>query len=373
MSSAASISKDDNGQAQQGNSVYAAIARTTTRSIALYFSRPVRLFRPSKVNGWQILKGLATREGVALSPKYIYRLVQEQGLGIIPKHFIPPMFVNAILGTVLWASYAESTVLLEPYLSNHPLIATALSGGVAGGLQAVVAAPVENVRLVLEGSSTVGSWSKAWKEVFRGTHSEEPVAARRKIQEARLHRRWMREVKGMAGRGWDGWGWGCAKDVFGFSVFFSIFEVTRRMAVQVRFACQSSMQALRLPDKDQTVAHHAPRVAHATTLVSGGILAGISYELVCRPFDVARKAVYVEKIAALRSARKPTYLHALLTKVQDDGIVSLFRDPNFAPTPKGKAPAVNRKRLEAMLRILARAGPWGIGFLVWEAFGPGIS
>lgn len=30
------------------NNLYAAVARSATRSIALYFSRPVRLFRPSK-------------------------------------------------------------------------------------------------------------------------------------------------------------------------------------------------------------------------------------------------------------------------------------------------------------------------------------
>jgi len=34
--------------ADENNSIQAAIARTATRSIALYFSRPVRLFRPAK-------------------------------------------------------------------------------------------------------------------------------------------------------------------------------------------------------------------------------------------------------------------------------------------------------------------------------------
>jgi len=36
------------GQDHRGSSLYAALARTTTRAITLYFSRPVRLFRPSK-------------------------------------------------------------------------------------------------------------------------------------------------------------------------------------------------------------------------------------------------------------------------------------------------------------------------------------
>ncbi|EPQ58382.1 hypothetical protein GLOTRDRAFT_37305 [Gloeophyllum trabeum ATCC 11539] len=365
--------KDDSIQAQQGSSVYAALARTTTRSIALYFSRPVRLFRPSKVTGWQTLKSLAIQEGVTLSPKYIYRLVREQGFMVIPKHFIPPMVVNAILGTVLWASYAEASLLLESRLQGHPLISTALSGGIAGGMQAVVAAPVENVRLVLEGGSSAGSWGHAWKEVFRGTHSQTSQISKKKIQDARMYRHWMREVKGMAGRGWDGWGWGCAKDICGFSVFFSIFEATRGVAANVRKTCQRTIEALRSVDGDASVVRHAPRLVHATTLVSGGILAGISYELVCRPFDVARKAVYVEKIAAVRGHRPAAYIHALLMKVQEDGPISLFRDPSLLRATRSHSGPSSRKRVEAMLRILARAGPWGIGFLVWEAFGPGIS
>lgn len=46
MSSLGTSTRD--GQVDQGNSVYAALARTATRTAALYFSRPVRLFRPSK-------------------------------------------------------------------------------------------------------------------------------------------------------------------------------------------------------------------------------------------------------------------------------------------------------------------------------------
>lgn len=38
---------ENNIESPQG-SVHAAIARTATRSLALFFARPVRLFRPSK-------------------------------------------------------------------------------------------------------------------------------------------------------------------------------------------------------------------------------------------------------------------------------------------------------------------------------------
>lgn len=80
----------------------------------------------------------------------------------------------------------------------------------------MVAAPAENVRLVLEGGTSGQSWSHAWKEVFRGTAS---ASRHDTIEDVRQVRNWMKEVGEMAGRGWDGWGWGCAKDICGENAF----------------------------------------------------------------------------------------------------------------------------------------------------------
>ena len=82
---------DKDGQVEQGSSLYAALARTLTRSLALYFSRPVRIFKPSKgesliilyciqkdqtniiilrlVSGWMFLRSLASQNGGSLSPE----------------------------------------------------------------------------------------------------------------------------------------------------------------------------------------------------------------------------------------------------------------------------------------------------------------
>lgn len=125
------------------------------------------------------------------------------------------MLVNALLGTVLWTTYAEASGIIAPYLGQHPTIVAGLSGGIAGGFQAVVAAPAENVRLLLEGGSGYHSWSHAWKDVFKGTEPRWPVSRKQKMEDARQVRRWMTEVGDMAGRGWNGWGWGCAKDITG--------------------------------------------------------------------------------------------------------------------------------------------------------------
>ncbi|KIM87543.1 hypothetical protein PILCRDRAFT_95783 [Piloderma croceum F 1598] len=356
-------------QEQPGNSLYAALARTATRSVALYFSRPVRLFRPAKVSGWQSLRGLAAQHGQSLSAEYMASLVKKHGLAVIPKHFVPPIIINACLGTVLWETYALTYGVLEPHLNSHPTITAALSGGTAGGLQALVAAPAENVRLVLEGGSGAG-WSSAWKDVFRGTVPISSTTTQR--ENVRQVRDWMTEVRGMAGRGWDGWGWGCAKDVCGFATFFAIFEITRRGASRTKFALQNVIESWKFGgSRTQSVKRHFPRIVHGITLVSGGVIAGIAYEVVSRPFDVARKVVQQDRIAYPRG-RSPGMV-TVMQKVRQDGFLVFFRD-SFGADHSVKSPgSAGSRRIYAALRTLARVGPWGIGFLVWEAFGPGLS
>lgn len=126
--------------------------------------------------------------------------------------------MNALLGAVLWTSYTETTSFLNTYAENlSPVAVAAISGSVAGSVQALAAAPAENVRIVLEGGRNRGSWSAAWKEVFAGTESlssssSKPADHR---QEMKKVRQWLGEVRYMAGRGWQGLGFGVAKDSCG--------------------------------------------------------------------------------------------------------------------------------------------------------------
>ena len=121
---------------------------------------------------------------------------------------------------MLWTTYSEVTALLEHHTDSQIPVA-AISGAVAGGTQALVAAPAENVRFALEGGSPAAGWSHAWKEVFRGTRSDLPKSKRDELHEAREVRDWMREVGDMAGRGWDGWKWGVVKDACGMDSLVS--------------------------------------------------------------------------------------------------------------------------------------------------------
>ena len=89
-------SAGDGRKESQGSSVYTALAQTTSRALALYFSRPARLFRPAKglhllvvqeqligtttVSGWHSLKGQALQSGTSLNGEYLYDLVKKQGV-----------------------------------------------------------------------------------------------------------------------------------------------------------------------------------------------------------------------------------------------------------------------------------------------------
>lgn len=107
----------------------------------------------------------------------------------------------------------------------------------------------------------------------------------------------------------------------------------------------------------------APRIAHSITLVTGGVIAGIGYEIVGRPFDVARRLLYLDSIHA-RSSSHPrpsaSVMTVILNAIRDQGLISFFRAqglPNADRTSTG---------LHRSLRTLARVGPWGVGFLLWN-------
>ncbi|CAE6524938.1 unnamed protein product [Rhizoctonia solani] len=205
---------------ESSNSVYAALARTAARGAGLYFSRPMRLFRPTKISGWTTLRHVAASEGRSLSPTFITNLIRTQGALVIPRHFIPPLLVNTCLGTILFTTYTHvyDAAHREDFCQSSTA-ASAIAGATAGAVQSIAGAPAENVRLYLEGDVTgkqtsAQGWRQAWKEVFVDSSQAEAAKDRKTLRrEARATRQWMREVAGMSmSRGWEGWRWNCAKD-----------------------------------------------------------------------------------------------------------------------------------------------------------------
>ncbi|KAI9446427.1 hypothetical protein H4582DRAFT_1905626 [Lactarius indigo] len=379
---------DDPTQGGQGatNSTYAAVARTLTAWRGVIFfktSADFQAFQESfskahttnKVSGWHSLRGLAASDGTSLSPALCHAARKDpRSLLVIPRHFVPPLLVNAALGTVLWTAYSGTSYLLNggDSLEAHPIATAAISGAIAGGAQAIVAAPAENARLAIEGGTAGGGWSHAWKEVLRGTVQNQSTE-KKSLREIRQVRGWMMEVRDMAGRGWNGWGWGLAKDVCGFSVFFTIFEVTRRLATELKILSVGLVRPFTVADERPTaIQRNLPRTVHGATLVAGGVTAGLAYEVVCRPWDVARRLAHLDRIQSATTHRPRHHLiNLIMCKIRDDGLLFFFR--NATGYEEKNPMSLGRQRLLAVARTLGRVGPWGVGFLVWEAFGPGIS
>ncbi|KAG8870910.1 hypothetical protein FRB97_009260 [Tulasnella sp. 331] len=370
------------------------------------------------------LRSAAASQNTALSPQYLSLLIKTEGWKIIPRHFVPPLLINSVLGVILFESFTISHQTLKDHYPNTPSVFLAsTSGAFAGCIHAIAGAPAENVRLILEGhkpsllvpNNTAGmsqhaGWRSAWMEVFRQGVERVDVPVKptptasstamtlpesiRTRREYREFRSWMRDVKSMA-RGWDGMGWGCAKDGVGFAVFFTIFEGTRQAAVAaVRFLDYpnpnvaapviktSNQQQWRKPVSDDDDDHRddferldtslvpslppKARLAHGIILVSGGVLAGLGFEFSARPFDNARRISRINTDLTTWRGRALV----IAEYVKHHGLMNaLFRPPDGSSS-SATEPVIGRalweRRAFMMLKALGRLGPWGIGFLLWE-------
>lgn len=159
-------------------------------------------------------------------------------------------------------------------------------------------------------------------------------------------------------------------DIKGFAVFFSLFELTRQTALAVRSKAEQLVSRL---ETKQGTESHIPRIVHGTCLVTGGVLAGLAYELSSRPFDEARRVVHAHYVSQPSNRTVAAALRALEDKARTDGIKYFFREARVHDTSSYETESLLRRRVRYTLRVLGRVGPWGVGFLIWEIYGPGLS
>lgn len=155
-------------------------------------------------------------------------------------------------------------------------------------------------------------------------------------------------------------------------MFFTIFEVTRHVAKDLKLYSLGFVQSFKVADASRPTAmeRQLPRVVHGFTLVAGGATAGLAYEVACRPWDATRRLAHIEQVQADATHRPRRYLiDSIARKIHDDGLLSFFRDA----AGKEEGPLPRYQKLLVAARTLGRVGPWGVAFLVWETFGPGIS
>lgn len=157
----------------------------------------------------------------------------------------------------------------------------------------------------------------------------------------------------------------------GFAAFFTVFEITRKVANKVKLATH---HVLRKSQSENEAFHnvHLLRFTHAFTLVCGGMMAGLAYESLCRPWDVARRVIALEQSRVPHPTSRQSSFSVLRQKIQGDGITPLFREHSAGIPGRPELRSNAHRQIFSALRTLARVGPWGVGFLVWESFGPGL-
>ena len=147
-----------------------------------------------------------------------------------------------------------------------------------------------------------------------------------------------------------------------------IFEVSRHAAAHTRNLVPRLPFAAGRTDRTKA---NTGRVVYATTLVTGGAFAGLVYEVVGRPFDTARHLARLEQLSPHSPPK--TLLQLMNAKLQKEGVLSLFRDPNAVPATTQDYSRGWQQRLYSVSRALARVGPWGVGFLAFEYWSPPVN
>ena len=121
--------------------------------------------------------------------------------------------------------------------------------------------------------------------------------------------------------------------------------------------------------------------------LSTTVVAGVAYEFVGRPFDVLRREahIYDAKLQSQTPTPNPKNVpppithtrisslpHVFLHTLRTQGLIAFFQAATASSSTRDDGTSKLMRRVYPVLKTLARVGPWGVGFLVWEAVGPGI-
>ncbi|KDN53059.1 hypothetical protein K437DRAFT_271851 [Tilletiaria anomala UBC 951] len=379
----------------RSDSFVSALTRSLLGVVALFFRAPIRLYRPVKLSSWIILESLARREGKQLSLRYVRALIRREKASFIPHLLGPPLIANTLIGFTLF----ESFTLMESHLLNRyyptrpdvqrdsagrripqwsPLWITAVSGAVAGSAQCIISAPLDNVRTVLAAMPAVGrhhashqATRVSWRAVARAAilpfapelsryklveqvkvdspkarwswlnpwNKEDPATAkqRKELWQAQL-KRWRGGVHGA------GLLLSLVRDSIGFSSFFAIFEISRRVAYSASISVDKTYaffnQGVALPvgidkrasrevddgdiaiedarsdDSFQASRTIPGRLLAAFILICGGAIGAMSYELLGRPSELMREVIWQGRKAWEEEKSKPKFTPAAQARKQ---------------------------------------------------------
>ncbi|KAF8468339.1 mitochondrial carrier domain-containing protein [Kalaharituber pfeilii] len=191
-----------------------------TQLIAFYFRAPVKAFLKMRVDYMHVARAINPRVqanerwSLRMSmPGLLAHAVKHYGWGFIPNQVLPPLVANASVGAILYTSYLTFlSAFHEP--SSHstkrvypppPFTYTLAAGMFAGGVQSLVAAPLDALQTRFDVN-----------EMLEGRHRNMWGYAAHKLREI--------GVRGV----FAGFGLSLAKESLGYGIFFASFEFVKQ-------------------------------------------------------------------------------------------------------------------------------------------------
>jgi hypothetical protein len=140
-----------------------------------------------------------------------------------------------------------------------------------------------------------------------------------------------------------------------------MFDVSRRTANSFGRSIVPDSPHVKEADRASKLAS-LNRIVHGTILVTGGVVAGLVYELIGRPFEVLRSLTRLS-LPSEKALQNNNMIQISLHRARTRGVLSFFRSADIVRTSS---------RVQSCLRLLGRVGPWGLAFWIWEVLGLGI-
>lgn len=359
-------------------SASAAFSSAFAGMLAFMFKRPIRLFRPVKSESAKLarhpyvecvdtdcpavstmagIQAIAEEQGRTVTPAFVRALIRKEGVRMLPhasdegtyfglrlsslqwrffpRHVLPPLTINALIGLTLFTTYTTSESLLHARLESPAAIYVLVpfvSGALAGATQSIISAPLDNARHLLlrrqrflrqaaeiprasrrqrirsvaggqAGLPFTSWWTLLRDSVFRvGSTTPAALPAELPAAVAKLSgRERLEQARRWARRGWSFFTLSVTKDSIAFGVFFVVFECGREGARRLGLAWDGiSLPSFSTYDEREGSApvHDKQRrsasgliLQSVGILVSGGV-AGWIFSLIARPFERIRAAIY---------------------------------------------------------------------------------
>ncbi|KAI8079553.1 mitochondrial carrier domain-containing protein [Gilbertella persicaria] len=171
-----------------------AIARTLMmQGLYLFYRTPIKLFRPLRVDYLIMARALMPMDSTTtkrFSFRYtsigmITHAVKTKGWSFIPRHILPPLVGNTLIGTVLYTTYIAALPIFHPPSAYQlhrpfpppPFASVFMSGCLAGAAQSVIATPLDSLKVRLEVSDLLEGKHRSMYQFAKSTLKELGIAS----------------------------------------------------------------------------------------------------------------------------------------------------------------------------------------------------